>query len=130
VYCGAERAIQFDTTQPEDEEGKGKEGNIVLASQLTCAIIAHHATCLADTLASELGILSKNPPFLITQPWKRVPSGTNGGKTSPALVTFLFLPRWADGVIFWLDHSMLSNVLPNFSQGFQWPDSFGAPLAG
>jgi len=68
-YCGAERAVVFD------------DSSILLSSQLTCGIIAHHATCLADTLASEMGILSKSSPRLITQPWKRVPSGTNGGVT-------------------------------------------------
>eukprot|EP00535_Pseudo-nitzschia_heimii_P003100 CAMPEP_0197173044 /NCGR_PEP_ID=MMETSP1423-20130617/100_1 /TAXON_ID=476441 /ORGANISM="Pseudo-nitzschia heimii, Strain UNC1101" /LENGTH=289 /DNA_ID=CAMNT_0042621789 /DNA_START=151 /DNA_END=1020 /DNA_ORIENTATION=- len=68
-FCGAERAIVFDP-------------NSMLSSQLTCGIMAHHATCLADTLASEMGILSKSSPRLITQPWKRVPSGTNGGVTA------------------------------------------------
>ena len=69
IFCGAERPIQFT-----DES--------YLASSLTCAIIAHHATCLADTLASELGILSNAQPVLVTQPWRRVPSGTNGGVTA------------------------------------------------
>ena len=69
IYCGSERPIQFT-----DES--------FLASSLTCAIIAHHATCLADTLASELGILSNVQPVLVTQPWRRVPSGTNGGVTA------------------------------------------------
>ena len=35
IYCGKERSIDFT--------------NETLASQLTCAIIAHHATCLAGT---------------------------------------------------------------------------------
>lgn len=56
-------------------------GRHPLESQLACAILAHHATSLADTLASELGTLSKSTPILITQPWRRVPPGTNGGIT-------------------------------------------------
>jgi uncharacterized protein (TIGR00297 family) len=67
IYCGAEQAIDF-RNQP-------------LASSLTCAILAHHSTCLADSLASELGILSTETPILITQPWRKVPAGTNGGIT-------------------------------------------------
>jgi uncharacterized membrane protein len=65
-------------------------------SCFSAAVLSHHATCLADTLASELGMATKRvlrgnsnlssaterflrQPVLITQPWKCVPIGTNGG---------------------------------------------------
>ncbi|CAB9515650.1 Transmembrane protein 19 [Seminavis robusta] len=71
LWCGAEQPIVFH----HDNDNNN------LAASLTCGILAHHATCLADTLASELGILSKTTPILITNPWRRVPAGTNGGIT-------------------------------------------------
>jgi uncharacterized protein (TIGR00297 family) len=52
-----------------------------LESHVATAIVAHHATGLADTLASELGILTPQQPVLITRPWKRVPAGCNGAIT-------------------------------------------------
>jgi len=67
IIVGEERAINYQENW--------------LAASLTCAVLSHHSTCLADTLASELGILNKTPPVLISNPWKVVPPGTNGGVT-------------------------------------------------
>jgi uncharacterized membrane protein len=51
-----------------------------LASYLWALYIAHYCTATADTWASELGILSKNNPRLVTTLFLReVPRGTNGG---------------------------------------------------
>lgn len=67
IYYGEEVSIDFQASPME--------------SSLTCAIIAHYCTCLGDTFASEIGILSDSQPLLITSPWRRVPPGTNGGIT-------------------------------------------------
>jgi uncharacterized protein (TIGR00297 family) len=71
-WIGRERPVLFSVNDNDNN----------LAATLTCAVVAHHATCLADTLASELGMLSSQMPLLITQPWKCVPPGTNGGITA------------------------------------------------
>lgn len=45
---------------------------------LVISIISHYAAVTADTWSSELGILSKSEPILITT-LKKCPKGTNGG---------------------------------------------------
>lgn len=49
-------------------------------TRLACAVLAHHATSLADTWASELGMLSYEQPRSILT-LRKVPVGTNGGIT-------------------------------------------------
>jgi uncharacterized membrane protein len=48
--------------------------------------MANYAAVTADTLSSELGILSSSQPVLITRPWRVVPKGTNGGVTLAGLL--------------------------------------------
>jgi uncharacterized membrane protein len=50
-------------------------------------VVANYAAVAADTFSSELGILSRSKPFLITDLRRKVPKGTNGGIT-PAGVAY------------------------------------------
>lgn len=50
-----------------------------LGNRLTLAFVAFFACCAGDTYASELGILSKSPPRMVTKLWKVAQPGTNGG---------------------------------------------------
>lgn len=82
IQCGAEQPIDFSSIINNDNDNEEQSTIIstTFASTLSCAILAHHATCLADTLASEFGMLSSEHPVLITN-LRKVPPGTNGGIT-------------------------------------------------
>ena len=74
VLCGITRRVWVGTDSALDFTFLGSIGN-----RLTLAYVAFFACCAGDTWASELGILSKTAPRMVTRPWKKVAPGTNGG---------------------------------------------------
>ena len=74
VLCAIARRIWVGTDSPLDFKLLDSLGN-----RFTLAYVAFFACCAGDTWASELGILSKSAPRMVTRPWKKVAPGTNGG---------------------------------------------------
>ena len=71
-YCGEDSHVDFI--------GSIKDGQLNKDCILWCMYIAHYACANGDTWASEVGILSKPSPRLVTTMFTRkVPPGTNGG---------------------------------------------------
>ena len=66
--------------------GMGTGSDEAVSSLLLVGIVANYASVTADTMSSELGILSKRQPVLITKIWKKVPKGSNGGITLDGVV--------------------------------------------
>ncbi|KAK5455871.1 hypothetical protein LTS15_005188 [Exophiala xenobiotica] len=64
--------------------GGGNNGN-KWADLIPLGVMANYAAVAADTLSSELGILSKSKPVLITT-LRTVPPGSNGGVTLAGLL--------------------------------------------
>lgn len=95
--------------------GNGDIGSLCFSwggDLLVIGIIANYAAVAADTFSSELGILAKSEPRLVTSPTlRKVPRGTNGGVTLVGLGAGLlgsmivvtaaisFLPFCNDGTV-------------------------------
>lgn len=72
----------------------------ILQTYLWLLYLSHYAVATGDTWASELGILSKNKPRIVTSLFLReVPKGTNGGMSLIGTCASVF-GGWFIGVLF------------------------------
>ncbi len=84
---------------------------------LLLTVCSHYSACNGDTWSSEVGILSKSPPILITT-GKKVPTGTNGAVSAIGL--FAAVAGGAlIGFVFWLGGAMF--VTTDTRTPPQWP---------
>jgi uncharacterized protein (TIGR00297 family) len=98
-----------------------RESSLVTA--LIGGVIGHYACCNGDTWSSELGILSKAEPRIITT-FKRVRKGTNGGVTIDGL-----LAAAAAGFSIGLTFVLLGFLTTQCSSDVFWRQLLVIPLA-
>ena len=101
-FIGEDCHINFGNVPPESQLIFPfiKLSKNQVAAYLWSAYIAHYSCATADTWASEVGILSKEKPRLVTT-FQEVPHGTNGGIS--VLGTFASMAGGAFiGIIFWV----------------------------
>eukprot|EP00455_Lapot_gusevi_P045354 TRINITY_DN5787_c0_g1_i4.p1 TRINITY_DN5787_c0_g1~~TRINITY_DN5787_c0_g1_i4.p1 ORF type:complete len:311 (+),score=41.27 TRINITY_DN5787_c0_g1_i4:52-933(+) len=100
-----------------------------LPTFLQAAYLGHYACCAGDTWASELGVLQKSRPFLLTS-CRRVPTGTNGAVSVVGLLVS-GLGGTLMGVTFYLA-SLTSDFVnsPSTSTSYPWLFLFFATSAG
>lgn len=94
-------------------------------SYLLCAFVGHYACCNGDTWASELGVLDPWLPLLVTQPWRTVPKGTNGGMSVVGTLASL-----GAGVFIGLGFYGMGSLTATSDPGLQPPPQYPVIILG
>ncbi|XP_039117442.1 protein PGR-like [Dioscorea cayenensis subsp. rotundata] len=97
--------------------------NSALITGLTGGVIGHYACCNGDTWSSEIGMLSKGQPRLITT-FKPVKKGTNGAVTIEGL-----LAAAAAGFVIGLAYTLVGLLTTGCAGDVAWKQLLVVPIA-
>jgi uncharacterized protein (TIGR00297 family) len=102
--------------------------NFIISSGVGIGVMAAFACCNGDTWASELGILSKTDPVLITT-LKKVPRGTNGGISLWGLFVS-FMGGIFVGIFYYISTIIFVDAETLQNSSVQYPIIFLGGIAG
>ena len=113
LYAGHKNKAKLSRRGTSNILGNALAGIVALVLNSPIGFFAAISASLADTLSSEVGVLSKEKPFLITT-LKRVEYGTDGGVSYLGFSAAIIGAAVIGGLYFFFTHHVLAAILVFF----------------